>query len=85
MKKIKVYHFNDGIDGVVVAKSLKHASKKLLSTGYYDYSVDEIMKHCKDWWKNEYNATLTDWVADIYKYPKKGNYKKSKVIGWYES
>lgn len=85
MKKIKEYRINEGLDGVIIAKGLKHTVKQLIATGYYEgYTVQEVMEHCKDWDKNGYNAKLTDWSADVRRHCKKGIFKKSRVVGWCE-
>jgi hypothetical protein len=85
-KKIREFRFNEGLDGCVLAKSLKHATKLLLATGYYEgYTVKEVIEHCKDWDRNGYKAKLTDWEAEYRRHIKKGKYRKSKVLGWIPS
>ena len=74
MKKIKEYSFNGGLDGVVNAKSLKHACK-LISKFYDSYTSCEIMESCLK--ENKENC---DWSVDIYVKVKKK--EKSRVIGW---
>lgn len=44
MKKINVYEFNDGLDGIVVAKSLKQAAKKI--NAFYKCKSNDIIE---DW------------------------------------
>ena len=82
MKKLNVYEINDGLDGVIVAKSLKQAIK-MLSKYNTLYTVSEIMKSikkfqidycCNELWALTYN----------FKVPKKGKYKKPRIIGWRE-
>lgn len=83
MKKVTIYEINDGLDGVVVAKSLKQAIKKLVP--YYGYSVKDVIDDIKaseeDLFSHSYDWTLT---GDT-KVAKKGRYRKSKILGWCES
>lgn len=76
MKKIYRYHFNDGLDGVVDAKSLKHGAKKIAKV--YGMSVYEIMDSVRKYWNDE---KYEDFACDVSEIPKKKNIK-SKIIGW---
>ena len=80
MKKIYRFEFNEGVDGIVIAKSFKQAAKKIAKE-YDTYSYMEIMVECS----NEYVEGIDfkgSWSVDCYKVPKKKKYSKSKVIGW---
>ena len=47
-KFIKVYNFNDGVDGIVVAKSLKQAVNILSKiNATHGYGKKEIIDSCK--------------------------------------
>lgn len=81
MKKIKVYEINEGLDGVVVAKSLKHAIKKLAPC--YGYKVHEIIEDIKksdEDCKHDGDFQLTG----LNKVAKKDEHTKSRVLGWCE-
>ena len=81
MKKLNVYEINDGIDGVILAKSLKQAMKKLAP--YCGDSVSEILNSIKQREKDEYD--FYDWsLTGAYKVIKRGNNKKVKILGWCE-
>jgi hypothetical protein len=82
MKTLKYFELNDCLDGVIIAKSLKHAIK--LIAPYYSYSVHEILQEIK---KNE-NDKLGDSSFGITyeaKIAKNKKYRKSRVLGWIES
>lgn len=82
MKKLNIYEINDGIDGVILAKSIKQAVKMLIK--YYEpYKVHDLMfsiKKCKENWRYDGSWALTG----VYKKPKKGRYRRPKVLGWRE-
>jgi hypothetical protein len=82
MKKIKYFELNDCLDGVVIAKSLKHAIK--LIAPYYDYSVYEIIQEIK---KDELDKFGDSSFGLTYeaKVAKKKNNRRSCVLGWLES
>lgn len=81
MKKIKVYEINEGLDGVVVAKSMKHAVKKLAP--YYGYKVHEIIKDIKKS-DEDYKYDADFELTRIDRVAKKGEHRKSRVLGWCE-
>ncbi|MDU4725911.1 hypothetical protein [Clostridium sp.] len=78
MKKLNKYYINDGVDGVVVAKSLKQAINLIYPYYYNSYPKGEILEQCKNpKWEN-------DWlIKDVIKVSK-NKYKKSAVLGWLE-
>lgn len=82
MKKLTCYEINDGFDGVVVAKSLKQAIK-MLSKYNKPYKISEIMKSIKKC-QIDYDCTELWALTCELKVPKKGKYKKSRIIGWCE-
>ena len=71
MKKIQVFYFNDGDDGVIVAKSLKQAYKIMIKNEIFD-SINEI---------NEWIKT-NDIYIEHYKKAKRMEFKKSEFLGW---
>jgi hypothetical protein len=75
MSKRKKYYFNDGIDGIVIARSLKHAINILRRNGYSSYTTNEIMKSVK---KNDIFSG--DFTVEAFN----GNYKRSRMVGWCE-
>ncbi|WP_139905637.1 hypothetical protein [Clostridium thermarum] len=86
MKKINVYYVNEGLDGVVVAKSLKQAIKKLAP--YYASKTHKVkqvaadmVKEIKKDWKDSNSQT---WSCEESKVSKKGKHRRSKLLGWYE-
>ncbi len=81
MKKLTMYKINDGLDGVILAKSLKQAIKMLAP--YYGYTVkdfiDSIKKCDKDYSYDD------DWIlTNVDKVAKKGRNRRSKMLGWTE-
>jgi glutamine amidotransferase-like uncharacterized protein len=82
MKKLKIYYINDGLDGVVLAKSVKHAIR-ILSKYTEPYTKSEIMYGIKRN-KNQWDKS-TEWdLTNIVKVPKKGRYRKARMLGWCE-
>jgi len=75
-----VYEFNEGLDGVIVAKSDKQAAKMLVKV-YDGYTVNQILALCKN---KDCEAKIggDDWIVDIGKEPKKECYKKAAFLGW---
>lgn len=81
MKKLTIYEINDGLDGVILAKSLKQAMKILAP--YYKYPVKNFINSIKNCEKNY--RSESDWIlTNINKVPKKKEYKKPRMLGWYE-
>ena len=80
MKKLNEYSFNEGLDGVIIAKSLKQAVKKLVKV-YDDYTVEEVIKDCADYDKNSIDSK-GDWSVSVWPVAKKGENRKSKFLGW---
>ena len=80
MKKLNEYNFNEGLDGVIIAKSLKQAVKKLLEV-CDGYTIEEVIKDCADYDKNSIDSK-GDWSVSIWPVPKKGKNRKSKFWGW---
>jgi hypothetical protein len=82
LKKLNVYEINDGLDGVILAKSLKQAIKLLAPHYGYPvcYFLNEIKKtekgHC---WDGDFAVTGKRKVI------KRGKYKCVRVIGWCEN
>ena len=81
MKYLKHYEFNDGVDGIVIAKSVKHAVRKLYKhdalCGYTEYEVLESCKHDR----GLFGYGDYDWEYDVKKVPKKKFNRKSKIVG----
>ena len=75
MKKINVYEFNDGLDGVVTAKSFKHACKILARE--YGISHVEMMNNFKG-----DPECIDTWFYDDNKISKSKMYRKSYVVGY---
>lgn len=81
MKKIKEYYFNDGMDGVVVAKNLKQAVKKI--SKHYEINPNVLLKDIKTGIKiEEYSDEV--WLVEELLILKKGHCKRSRVLGWCE-
>ncbi|MCR3759181.1 hypothetical protein KYB31_09285 [Clostridium felsineum] len=81
MKKLKKYEINDGLDGVILAKSLKQAIKILAP--YHGYPVHDFMLSIKKCEKG--HCWDGDWcLTNIKQIPKKGRNKRVRMIGWYE-
>lgn len=79
MKSLNVYELNDGLDGVIVAKSIKQAIK--IIAPYYGYTVNSILSDVKNYEKDRWcNCSFA--ITDIYKMPKKKSCRKSKLLGW---
>lgn len=74
MKKITYYEFNDGIDGLMVAKSLKQAIKLIACKYCKHTTANVIVREIK---KGRCNFILTDSMP----FAKKGIYKKTKLFG----
>ncbi|MDT8718186.1 hypothetical protein IAI10_16085 [Clostridium sp. 19966] len=82
MKKIKVFVINDGLDGIIVAKSIKQAIKKI-APFYYPYKVNDFISSIKKCQKD--SSYDGDWtLTNVRKVAKKGKYRKTKVLGWCE-
>lgn len=81
MKKMKLFYINDGTDGIVVAKSLKHACNLVGSV--YQIKSNVIEDGIKRSWRNGFLEE--DWSADMFIVPKKGKYKKARILGWYNN
>jgi len=75
MKRLKKYYINDGLDGIILAKSLKQAIKILTNFGYCYPSL--FLKEIK---KENGFFKLTN----VKHLPKKGINKKPRFVGWYE-
>jgi len=75
MSKRKKYYFNDGLDGIVIARSLSHAVNTLRRNGYNSYTKHELMESVKR--GDIFNC---DFTVEIFN----GNYKKSRMVGWCE-
>lgn len=73
MKKLNLYEINDGLDGVILAKSLKQAVKIMVKS-YNPCTVNEMLTSIK------YNKDFS--LTDICKIPKCKQNKKSKVLGF---
>lgn len=71
LKKKYLYYFNDGYDGIVVAKSLKHAVNILAKNGYQDMKND-ILKALR-------TGDDTDWCVEVIPTIR---FKKSRMLGW---
>ncbi len=71
MKKINVFYFNDGDDGVIVAKSLKQAYKIMIKNEIFD-SINEI----EEW------IETNDIDCEVEKQAKKMEFKKPEFLGW---
>lgn len=69
MKKLKKYWINDGLDGIILAKSLKQAIKIL--SPYYGYTPHEILDDIKKPQSYDFELTATMHMA------KKGVNKKT--------
>lgn len=82
MKKINYYSINDGMGGIILAKNLKQAIKKVAWL-YKPDTVKEIMNIIKESEKIDSYENV-EYVCDKYKIAKKGENKKSKLIGFYE-
>jgi hypothetical protein len=82
MKKIKYFELNDCLDGVIIAKSLKHAIK--LIAPYYGYSVHEILQEIKRYENDRWSDSSFGVTYEARVAKKKGN-KKSCILGWSES
>lgn len=74
--KRKLFYFNDGLDGVILARSLKHAIS-ILTKCYKHVSKAEIRKGIKTG-EEQYSGC---WGVDWWKTNTKG---KSRIIGWCE-
>lgn len=73
------YYFNDGIDGIVIAKSIKHACK-LLCKAVYSEGFNDVYTSVKLTEKDPYNE-FADWaITDIVKVKN----EKCRVIGFVE-
>lgn len=73
------YYFNDGMDGIVVAKNIKHACK-LLCKAIYNEGFNEIYSSVKLLEKDPYNEDA-DWaITDIDKVKN----EKCRVVGFNE-
>ena len=79
MKKLNVYEINDGIDGVIIAKNLKQAMKKL--SAYCGEPVSELLKSIKEY-EEEENINSCWVLTGEYKELKRGLNKKAKIKGW---
>lgn len=80
MKKIYMFEFNEGVDGTIIAKNLKHACRILGRT--YNINFREIYLPLR---KRSYDECIGEdfqitWKADVPKY--KG--VKSEVWGFCE-
>lgn len=73
----KIFYFNDGLDGVVLAKSLNQAIGILIKAGYSHVSKAEIHKGIKTG-EEQYNGS---WGVDWVRCKRKG---ESRVLGWCE-
>jgi len=73
MKYLNLYEINDGIDGMILAKSLKQAVK-IMVKGYNPCTINEMLNSIK----NNEDFCLTD----ICKIPKCNQNNKSKVVGF---
>jgi hypothetical protein len=73
----KKYYFNDGLDGVVIAKSLKHAVNILCKNGYRDMK-NEILDGIKKSEKDPYADSA--WYVEVFK----TTGRRSEMLGWYE-
>lgn len=76
MKRLKEYYINDGLNGIILAKSLKQAIKMLAP--YYGYKPHEILDDIKKPQSCDFELTEVIHMA------KKGTFKKSRIIGWCE-
>lgn len=79
----KKYYFNDGLDGVVLAKSRKQAIGILRKNGYEDFTKQEIRvcakRTDKDFFYESSNGV--SWIIEAFATKRKG---KSGMIGWCE-
>jgi hypothetical protein len=76
VKYKKLYYFNDGYDGAVVAKSLKQAVNILCKNGYKGMKK-EILAELK---KPDEDKECGSWYVDMLKTVS----RKSGMVGWYE-
>lgn len=85
-KFIKVYNFNDGVDGIVVAKSLKQTVNILSKiNATHGYGKKEIIDSCKKSDKSkEWGLVVFDWEYEKTKVPKRKCCNKPKMLGWCE-
>lgn len=79
MKKLKIYEINEGLDGVIAAKSLKHAAKLL--SPWYGYKPHELIASMNEIDKTGWHCGEFE-VTRVKKVIKKGIFRKSKVLGW---
>lgn len=88
MKRLNVYEINGGTDGIIVAKSLKQAVKKIVKFNK-PWKASPIVKCIKEENENyiktgECSPNYAFVLTFKYPVPKKNEYKKSRIIGWCE-
>ena len=80
MKKLNLYEINDGLDGLIIAKSLKQAAKKL--SFFNSTPVHLLMEELQSEDTENYDSTYI--LTCISKRAKKKEFKKSMFLGWCE-
>lgn len=82
MKKINKYYLNEGMGGVILAKSLKQAMKKVVHV-YRPDTVKTLVDHYKEY--ERYDEQISsEYFLEVDKVAKKGENKKSMLIGFSE-
>ncbi len=74
----KIFHVNDGLDGVVLAKSRKQVIHIIAKEYGYHKSV------IRQYVKNEKKGKIDDEIWDVQPVRKKSNGGRSRVLGYYE-
>jgi hypothetical protein len=76
MSKRKKYYINDGLDGILIGRSINHAINIIRRNGYNHFTKQEIKKSIK----TEKEVNGCGWSVEVHH----GNYKKSMMLGWCE-
>jgi hypothetical protein len=76
MRKKKIFYINDGVDGVIIAKNLKHAVSILRRNGYGCFPKQDIIKSAKT------GKEILGVPFNIESFPTKE--KRSRMVGWCE-